>query len=74
MRPRSELRAFTKKKIAKRLSIIRRIWRDTIELYENEQGRLSKYNLNCSCGMCRMPKYRDTRKKQKQKEQESGKV
>jgi len=48
--------------IAKRLGLIRRIYPyDCRDWYFKHAWRLSKWNLVCSCGLCRDRKYRDGR-------------
>ncbi|MGB9825087.1 MAG: hypothetical protein ACPLRU_00285 [Desulfofundulus sp.] len=57
--------------IAHRLKLGRQIFgmslRDFAEWAEKHAGRLSKWNLVCSCPLCRDPKYRQGRAKEKRR-------
>lgn len=54
-----------RRKIAHRLRLMRRIW----GWVPHHAGRLSKWNLVCSCWVCRGPKYRQQRAREKRRQQ-----
>ncbi|SHE96621.1 hypothetical protein SAMN02745218_01160 [Desulfofundulus australicus DSM 11792] len=57
--------------LARRLKLARQIFgmflHDFAEWTEKYAGRLSKWNLVCSCWLCRDPKYREGRAKEKRR-------
>lgn len=61
MRTRAWRRVQRKRMIRRRLNIISAIWYFTDWPPPGKAGRLAKWNLVCSCGMCRQPKF-DRRK------------
>lgn len=63
--------------IARRLRLVRRIFgmspREFAEWAGKYAGRLSKWNLVCSCLLCRDPKYRQGRTREKRRwQREAG--
>ncbi|MEG6523632.1 hypothetical protein [Desulfotomaculum sp. 1211_IL3151] len=70
---REHIREQRQRTIKRRLFLAKHTRFTSKEAWENRSqvgwwsnpGRLSKYNLVCSCGMCRDTKYRDERHKHK---------
>lgn len=54
---RDQIRYQRRKHVSHRLRFLRRAWR----WVPDHPGKLSKWNLGCSCWVCRDPKYRDQR-------------
>lgn len=55
MRTRAEKRHHRDRLIKKRMSIIRNVWGDYgPDSWPDHPGSLAKYNLCCSCTMCKM--------------------
>ena len=62
----AQIRYQRRRYIAKRLDLIRRLYPyDCRAWYFEHAWRLSKWNLVCSCGLCRDEKYRDGRAREK---------
>lgn len=57
--------------IARRLKLARRIFGmsscEFAEWIRKHAGQLSKWNLVCSCSLCRDPKYREDRTREKRR-------
>lgn len=58
--------------IRRRLALVRQVFFQGMSREEHEEwlrknaGRLSKWNLVCSCTLCRDPKYRERRGREKE--------